>query len=96
MKPALFGYSSRTLMSGRTGLNPGLDSENIPHSAINIAAITGPMTKPLMPRRERFVFEGGRSRRASGRHGVRSHGAITSAVVAARAMLRSIPANTIR
>ena len=44
---------------------------------------------------ERFVFEGGRFRRAWGRHGVRSHGAITSAVVAARAMLRSIPANTI-
>ena len=45
---------------------------------------------------ERFVFEGGRFCRAWGRHGVRSHGAIASAVVAARAMLRSIPANTIR
>jgi hypothetical protein len=69
-------------MSGRTGLNPGLDGENIPHTAMNIAATTGPMTKPLMPRRERFVFEGGRSRRASGRHRVRSHGAIASDVVA--------------
>ena len=44
VKPAWFGYSSRTPMSGRTGLNPGLDGENIPHTAMNIAAITGPMT----------------------------------------------------
>jgi hypothetical protein len=49
-KAALFGYSSRTPMSGRTGLNPGLDAENIPQADMNIAAITGPMTKPFTPK----------------------------------------------
>ncbi len=46
----LFHQGALGAHSGRTGLDPDLDAENMPHTAMNIAAITGPMTTPLTPR----------------------------------------------